>query len=228
MYQATQRPSDRAIYRSTERPSDLPTLNDRTIERPIRTRASRPFVWATSGWPSTKCSIDQSTDRPSDRASDRAVDVANDRTTQRCYFSADCSCYFSARLFLLLLGSLLLLLFGSLLLLLLSRFPSSSPFPPLPPPPTRSCPPSDRPVERTSERAIEQTISCRTVPIDGLVRYREANRIYMDAHTHTYIQTSLHTPVQRAVGPDPPAIPKNKRMACFPRAGARVSQRQCR
>ena len=32
-------------------------------------------------------------------------------------------------------------------------------------------------VERASERAIEQVISCRPIPIDGLVGYREANRI---------------------------------------------------
>ena len=51
---------------------------------------------------------------------------------------------------LLLLGRLLMLLLGSLLLLLLGRL---------------------------SERAIEQSISYRTLPIDGLVGYREANRI---------------------------------------------------
>ena len=43
-----ERPNDRAIERSsdrsTERPSDLPTPSDRTIERPIRTRAFQPFV----------------------------------------------------------------------------------------------------------------------------------------------------------------------------------------
>ena len=170
-------------------------------------------------------SVNRSTERSSERPGGRCSERPNDPE-------------------MLLLGRLLLLLLGKAVPAT-SRQPAPATFrqlapaasqqvpfffspSPLPPPPTRSCPPSDRPVERTSERAIEQTISCRTVPIDGLVRYREANRIYMDAHTHTYIQTSLHTPVQRAVGPDPPAIPKNKRMACFPRAGARVSQRQCR